>query len=241
MEGITTQLNSLALSHSAAEGAARGARWLQVAAPAAGSLPLYLALDLGRLLTEAEPRLERPAHLPPDLPDNGYLRFLQGLQHDPRRAQFTRQPLGDEAVGLLLAKVAGGVAFPGYVLPPGGDFYARLADQTRLICQPRLADEVRPSDIAALWRALSPAERPDFPPEAALSQMAQNWRRLDPELARYLARYGAGPAARLDPRQILNRFHLLNLPPELAATLRQMLRLIPRVSEGVSNDSAQTY
>ena len=101
------------------------------------------------------------------------------------------------------------------------------------------------ADAGLIWRETEAAERPSLSqllPVDALARIESNLRRLDADELRFLHQYGPRFAGAPDPREMLDLFNLLDLPPAVRLALNQVLRLLPRVSQAMNKSGGmQTY
>jgi formylglycine-generating enzyme required for sulfatase activity len=229
-------LRTLPLSHALPPTPGRPAYWLRGAAAVGARLPLFLARDLGALLTHRQPQIARPSHLPPYLDTTPYLSFLRRLAAYPLLRQVATWDVSDAVTGVLLARLVEDVPFPDAYAVPAGSEGAAFAR-----CLAPLLDR---ADPAQLWRQTDPAHRPDLArllPTDARAQIEANLRSLDADELRFLHRYGPRFAGAPDPRDLLDLFNLVGLPPGVRLALSQVLRLLPRVGQVSPTGGAQTY
>jgi len=193
---------------------------------------------MGSLLTQPRSRLKtaRPGHLPDDLDTSAYLKFLTRLAAHPLLREISRWDVSDSTAGVILAKLMSGAAFPQiYAIPAGTE----AVDFAR-----RLGVALDRADPESLWRNADPGDRPDLTklfPRDAMARIETNLRRLDPDELRFIHRYGPRFSGSPDPRELLDMFTLLELPPSVRMTVSQVMRLLPRVSQTAGVGSAQAY
>ena len=233
---IDVQLRTLPLSHVTPPTPSQPASWLRGTTVIGVRPPLFVVQDLGTLVTQSKPQLERPKFLPPDINTSGYLQFLMRLSSQPLLRQVSGWDLSDSMVGVILARLLDGINFSeDYSSFNAADVvpFARL-----------LAVELDRASPEQIWRDTEPATRPSLStllPAEAQAKIETNLRRLDADELRFLHQYGPRFAGAPDPRDLLDLFSLLDLPPAVQLSLTQMLRLIPRVSQCKSSGGAQTY
>jgi WD40 repeat protein len=235
---VEAHLLTLPLAHTTPPTPPRPASWLRSACAVGASLPLFLAQDLGTLLTQPRTRLEpaRPGYLPADLDTSAYHTFLARLSTHSLLREVSSWDISDAMTGVVLAKLVNEVVFPAeYAVTGGADVgsFARL-----------LGIELDRVDAERLWHETDPALRPSLSallPNQALAQVEANLRRLDADELRFLHNYGPRFAGTPDPQDLLDLFSLLDVPPAVQLVLNQMLRLIPRISQSVSAGGMQTY
>jgi hypothetical protein len=217
---------------------ARPVAWLRSSGSLGIAPPLGLAQDLGSLLTQPRDRLSltRPAYLPADLDTSAYLHWLTRLAITPLLRTASTWDLSDAVVGVVLAKLCQGLDFPAAYRLPGGAASVSLAQQLSLACER--------SDPAQMWRDTPITERPslaDLLPPQAMVQIETNLRQLDVEALRFLHHYGPRLNGATDPRDLLDLSALLSLPPMARLAVANVLRLLPRVSQGTQIGGTQTY
>lgn len=235
---IIRHLLSLPLSHTIPSTPSRPAFWLRGLGALNIPLPLCFAQDLGTVLTRPHEQLfvQRPEYLPEDLDTSAYMNFLTHLTRHSLLKELSTWNLSDEVTGVILAKMVAGVQFPEAWAIPGGVEAVLFARE--------LAGRLDQIDPARLWRDIDPVQRPDLgqllPPQA-MAQIESNVRQLDVNELRFLHCYGSRFVGAPDPRDLLDLFTLLDLPPTAKLALSQVLRLLPSISEAVSTGGVQTY
>ncbi|MDX6696087.1 MAG: hypothetical protein QOF02_3690 [Blastocatellia bacterium] len=228
---LCEHLRTLPLSHAAPPTPARPAAWLRSAAAAGVRPPLSLVQDLGALLTQPRSQLAlaRPAHLPPGVDTSGYLNLLTKLAAHPLLRELSAWDISETMAGVVIARLVAGLSFPEVYSVPGGVEAVAFAQ--------RLGAELSKTDAGRVWRETKEAERPSLSqllPADALARIEANLRRLDADELRFLHQYGPRFAAAPDPREMLDLFNLLDLPPAVRLALNQVLRLLPRVSQAMN-------
>ncbi|HEY6190518.1 MAG TPA: WD40 repeat domain-containing protein [Pyrinomonadaceae bacterium] len=237
---LREHLRTLPLAHTALRTPARAARWLRSSAAATAlHPPLCIVQDLGALLTQPRPQLElmRPAHLPPGVDTSAYLNLLLRLAAHPLLREVSTWSISDAMTGIVIARLVAGLSFPEiYNVPVGVE---------ALAFSERLGAELNRADPGMIWRETPVAERPNLTrllPADSLARIEANLRRMDADELRFIHRYGPRFAGSPDPREMLDIFNLLDLPPAVRLALTQVLRLLPRVSQAVHKSGAmQTY
>jgi hypothetical protein len=235
---VNVHILTLPLSHTTPPTPSRPAAWLRGAGSVGTRPPLFLVQDLGTLLTQPGDRLQlaRPGHLPKDLDTSIYQGLLSRLSTYPLLREVSTWDISDSVAGVIIARLVNGVNFPKeYAIPHGTE----AVDFAR-----QLAVELDRADPRALWHRTGPAERPnlsDLLPQKAIAQIETNLRRLDAHELRFLHRYGPRFSGAPDPREMLDLFTLLDLPPTVRLTMSQVLRLLPSVSQSVTMGGVQTY
>lgn len=233
---IDTHLRTLPLTHATPPTPSRPAAWLRGATVIGVRPPLILVQDLGTLIIQSKPQLARPQFLPQDIDTSGYHQFLTRLSTHPLLRQVSTWDVSDSMVGVILARLLEGVEF--------SEAYASFDPIDVVAFARSLAVELDRADPEKIWRSTDPANRPSinriFPAEAR-ARVESNLRRLDPDELRFMHRYGPRFAGAPDPRDLLDLFTLINLPPGVQHSLTQMLRLIPRISQCKGSGGAQTY
>lgn len=229
---------TLPLSHATPPTPSRPATWLRSAGSVGISAPLFLVQDLGTLLTQSRDRLHvgRPGHLPGDVDTSAYLAFLTRLAGHPVPREASVWDISDAIAGVVIARLLSGIAFPEQYATPTGAEAVKFGRQ--------LGIQLDRIDVADLWRRTDPGDRPVLagllPPET-VARIESNLRKLDINELRFLHTYGPRYAGAPDPREMLDLFTLLDLPPVVRKAMSQVLRLLPRVSEAVSTGGIQTY
>lgn len=231
-------LMTLPLSHAIPSAPSRPALWLRAVAALGFSAPLCAVRDMGTLLTQPRNRLKtaRPDYLPEDVDTSAYLSFLRRLSAHPLLDEMSRWDISDLMAGVILAKLISGVTFPEIYAIPAGAEAVNFAK--------RLGAALRKADPESLWRNADPADRPDLTTLFSRDTMAKietNLRRLDPDELRFMHRYGPRLSGSPDPRELLDMFSLLELPPNIRLAVSQVMRLLPRVSERAGAGSVQSY
>lgn len=231
-------LRAWPLAHAQPPTPARPVAWLRSAGSLGIAPPLGLVQDLGSLLTQPRTRLNlaRPAYVPADLDTSAYLHWLTRLAASPLLRTASTWDLSDAVIGAVLAKLCQGLNFPAAYRLPSGAASVHLAQQLSLACER--------SDPAQVWRDTDPAERPSLTtllPPSAMAQVESNLRQLDVEELRFLHHYGPRLSGATDPRDLLDLSALLNLPPTVRLAVANVLRLLPRVSQGTQLGGTQTY
>jgi WD40 repeat protein len=230
---VLRHLSTLALSHTTGQVPARPAYWLRGAATIGGCAPLWIARDIGHVLTQSDPAIARPSHLPEDIDTTPYLQFLTRLAAAPMVRELSRWDMSDTMIGVLLARLLEGVTFPASYASPG----------TAVEFARQLAAVLDQADPVRLWRDAAPADRPawhELMPAAHMTRVESNLARLGVDELRFLHRYGPRFSGAPDPRDLLDLFNLLNLPAPARQSLLQVMRLLPRISESMHSSSAQT-
>lgn len=238
---LREHLRTLPLSHTMLRTPARPAAWLRSAASTGARPPLCIVQDLGALLTQprSEPELLRPAHLPAGVDTSAYLNLLTRLAAHPLLREVSTWSISDAMAGIVIARLVAGLGFPEiYSLPVGVEAAAAFAK--------RLGAELNRAERDVIWRDMPVAERPNLNrllPADAMARIEANLRRLDADELRFIHRYGPRLAGAPDPREMLDLFNLLDLPPTVRLALTQVLRLLPRVSRAARRQSGamQTY
>ena len=236
---INVHSRTLPYSHTKIPLVSNTAYWLKHTNSTGVHPPLFLVQDLGHLLSQpsANLTLTRPTHLPADVDTSAYLKFLQKLSPHPLIRTVSEWNLSEQILGVVLARLLAGVAFPAeYALPS-------RADEAVLFTK-ALAHELRKTTPAQIWRETKPADRPELSrllPPKALAQIESNLNKLDMVELRFLQQYGPRFAGAPDPREMLDLFNLMGLPATVRLALSQVLQLVPRVSQQVTGSSAQTY
>jgi WD domain, G-beta repeat len=236
---LRAHLLTLPLSHAEPPTPARPAAWLRSAAAAGVRPPLSLVQDLGALLTQPRSRLRlaRPAHLPPGVDTSAYLNLLTRLAERPLLRELSAWDISESVAGVVIARLVEGLSFPEIYNVPGGVEAMAFAQ--------RLGAELSKADAGRIWREAETAERPSLSqllPTDALARIEANLRRLDADELRFLHQYGPRFAGAPDPREMLDLFNLLDLPPAVRLALNQVLRLLPRVSQAMNKGGGmQTY
>jgi len=235
---IDTHLSTLPLSHAAPPTRSRPAAWLRASATVGVHPPLFLIQDIGAILTQPRDRLKlgRPAHLPEDVDTSAYLNFLTRVAGHPLVREMSRWDISDTMAGVVSAKLMSEAKFPDKYVTPVGTEAVEFAG--------RLSIESGRTDPARVWRETDPGKRPDLtrllPPDA-MAGIEAGLRRLHLDELRFLHRYGPGMAGAPDPKDLLDLFSLLELPPAVRMAVSQVLRLTPGVSQTTRTGGVQTY
>ncbi|HEX8141244.1 MAG TPA: hypothetical protein VF553_01525 [Pyrinomonadaceae bacterium] len=238
-EPLREHLRTLPLSHAALPTPARSAAWLRSAAATGVRPPLCVVQDLGALLTQPRSALtlERPKHLPSAVDTSAYLNLLTRLAANPLLREVSGWSISDSMTGVVVARLVEGLSFPEIYSLPGGIEAAAFTQQ--------LSAKLSRAEAAAIWRETKASERPSLGrllPAEALARIESNVRRLDADELRFLHRYGPRLAGTPDPREMLDLFNLMDLPPAVRLAMAQVLRLLPRVSQSVNKSGGmQTY
>jgi hypothetical protein len=235
-DAIAAHLRTLPLTHATPPTPSRPASWLRDATVVGIRPPLFVVQDLGTLITQSKPQLARPKFLPPDIDTSSYFQFLTRLSSQPLLRQVSGWELSDSMVGVILSQLLDGVGFP--------EEYAAFNSAEVVPFARNLAVELDRADAEHLWRNTDPARRPSVNallPADARAKVETNLRRLDADELRFMHQYGPRFAGAPDPRDLLDLFSLLDLPPGVQHSLTQMLRLIPRISQCKTGGGAQTY
>ncbi len=231
-------LLTLPLSHVIPPTPSRPASWLRGVGAMGVCLPLCIAQDLGTLLTQPRDRLKlaRPDYLPEDIDTSNYLSFLERLSVYPLLRKVNTWDISDALVGVVLARLAAGVKFP--------QIYAITGEIEAVDFARQIGVELDRTYPLKIWRETEPAKRPDLTkllPSKAMAQIETNLRKLDADELRFLHHYGPRFAGAPDPRELLDLFTLLALPPAVRLALSQVLQLLPRVSQAACAGSVQPY
>ncbi len=226
-EIMRRHLMTCTLCHTTGPTPARPAYWLRAAATVGAFMPLWLAQDLGNVLTQAGIAVRRPAYLPEDIDTGPYAAFLSRIARSPLSREISGWAMSDSMIGVVLARLLQGVVFPADY-----QFQHATVDVAR-----ELAGALAHADTARLWKHGDPADRPvwhQLLPSAGLARIESNLRRLGIDELRFLHRYGPRFAGAPAPRDLLDLFSLLELPSPARQSLSQVLRLLPSVSQSVS-------
>jgi hypothetical protein len=236
---LREHLRTLPFAHAALPTPARAAAWLRSAAATGVRPPLYLVQDLGAILTEPRSQLElaRPAHLPTGLDTSSYLQLLTRLAAHPLLREVSTWDINESMAGVVIARLVAGLSFSEIYGVPGGVEAVAYSE--------RLGKELAHANAGRIWREMPVAERPDLShllPADAMARIEANLRRLDSDELRFLHRYGPRFAGTPDPREMLDLFNLLDLPPAVRLAMAQVMRLLPRVSKAAHKSGGmQTY
>ncbi|HEX5702658.1 MAG TPA: hypothetical protein VFX97_05530 [Pyrinomonadaceae bacterium] len=235
-KAINAHLLTLPLAHATPPTPSRPASWLRGAATIGSTPPLFIVQDLGTLLTQPQAAVARPRFLPMDVDTSAYLDFLNRLSVQPLLRRVSSWDISDSMAGVVIARLIEGIKFSAEY---------SMSEHTDVVTFARALgaelDRAQPED---LWRQTDPAQRPGLNallPAEAKAKIETNLRRLDPDELRFLNQYGPRFTGAPDPRELLDLFSLLDVPPAVQQSLTQMLRLIPRISQCRSGGGSQTY
>ncbi|MBN2332414.1 MAG: WD40 repeat domain-containing protein [Deltaproteobacteria bacterium] len=228
---VRRHLLSLPFTHVELASPGRAVAWLRGTASLGLAAPICLVHDLGALLVSSsgKPVVRRPSWLPADLMPVLWEAFLQRLADHPKMRQLRRMNLADNVIGVVLGKILAGLSFP-------HEFRVSPGAETVLFAR-RLGDAHQQTSPGQLWETMTPAER--FGMAALLTgdllvHIETRLAQLDVGELRFLHLYGIGLTAFADPRQLVDLFSLLELPPPARLALISMLRLLPNISEAAA-------